>query len=64
MEQKRIPLNDNIIWWKYSKSIKNLSKSEKFFLSNAPKYLGARLFLFSLRANFTYFLKGILLKKK
>ena len=44
IEQKLIPLNDNIVWCKYSRVIKNLSKSGSFFLLNAPKYLGARLF--------------------
>ena len=43
-DQKRIPLNDNIAWWKYSSVSKDLLKSESFFLLNAPKYLDARLF--------------------
>ena len=44
IEQKRIPLNDNIVWCKYSRVIKDLSKSGSFFLLNSPKYLGARIF--------------------
>ena len=39
------------------------AKSGSFFLLNALKYFGAGLFLFSLYANFTYFLKYIPLKK-
>ena len=46
-EHKRIPLNDNIVWCKYSRVIKNLSKRGNFFLLNAPKYVGARLFILS-----------------
>ena len=44
IEQKRIPLNDNIVWCKRSRVIKDLSKSGSFFLLNASKYLDARLF--------------------
>ena len=44
IEQKRILLSDNIVWCKYSRVIKDLSKSESLFLLNARKYLGARLF--------------------
>ena len=44
IEQKRIPLNDNIVWSKYYRVIKDLSKSGSLFLLNAPKYLGASLF--------------------
>ena len=58
IEQKRIPLNDNIVWCKCSRDIKNLSKSGSLFLLNAPKYLGARLsetFLYSQRARFYVF---------
>ena len=43
LKQKRIPVNDNIVWCKYSRVIKNLSKSVRFVLLNAPKYLGARI---------------------
>ena len=43
-EQRRTPLNDNIVWCKYSIVIKDLSESGSFFSLNAPKYLGARLF--------------------
>ena len=44
IEHKRIPVNDNIVWCKYSRGIKNLSKSGSCFLLNYPKYLGATLF--------------------
>ena len=44
IEQRRTPLNDNIVWCKYSIVIKDLSESGSFFSLNAPKYLGARLF--------------------
>ena len=37
-DQKRIPMNDNIAWCKYSRVSKDLLKSESFFLLNAPKY--------------------------
>ena len=50
IEQKRISLNDNIVWCKNSRVVKDLSNSGTFILFNVPK-----LFLFSLRANFTYF---------
>ena len=43
IEQKRIPLN-NIVWYKYSRVMKDLSKSESLFLLNTPKHFGARLF--------------------
>ena len=57
-EQKHVPLNDHIVWCKYSRVIKDLSKSGSLFLLNAPKYLGARLsetFLYSQRARFYVF---------
>ena len=38
--KKRFPLNDNIVWCKYSRVIKDFSKSGSFFLLNAPKDLG------------------------
>ena len=43
-DQKRIPMNDNIAWCKYSRVSKDLLKRGSFFLLNAPKYLDARLF--------------------
>ena len=56
IEQKRIPLNDNIVSCKNSRIIKDFS----FFLLGLPKYLGTKLyyfiilfFFYSLRANFT-----------
>ena len=39
-------------------------KKWKLFLIKCPKILRRKTFLFSLSANFTYFLKGILLNKK
>ena len=39
-EHKWIPLNDNIVWCKYTRVIKNFSKSGSFFLLNAQKHLG------------------------
>ena len=57
IEQKCIPLNVNIVWCKNSRVTKELSKTDSFFLLNVPKY-----FLFSLRANVTYFLKNMPLK--
>ena len=63
IEQKRIPLNDNIVWSKYSKVIKDLSKRWKLFLIKCPEILRRETFLFFLHANFTYFLKYIPLKK-
>ena len=47
IQQKLIPLKDIIVWCKHSRVIKDLSKSGSFFLLNAPKYLGARLFILS-----------------
>ena len=44
IEQKRILLSDNIVWCKYSRVIKDSSKSESLFLLNPRKYLGARPF--------------------
>ena len=49
IEQKHIPFNDNIVWCKYSRVITDLSKKGNFFLLTAPKYLGARFFIFSTR---------------
>ena len=43
IEQKRILLSGNIVWCKYSRVIKDSSKSESLFLLNARKYLDARL---------------------
>ena len=54
IEQKHIPLNDNIVWCKYSRAIKNLSKKGSFFLLNAPKYLGARFFTLSTRKLYVF----------
>ena len=65
----QVRVSQNTLLWLFSNIkqkrsvIKDLLKSGSSFLFNAPKYLGARLILFSLRANFTYFLKCILLKK-
>ena len=42
IEQKCTTLADNIVWYKYSRVIKDLSKSESLSL-NPPNYLGARL---------------------
>ena len=56
-------LNDKIIvWCKYSRVIKDLSKSGNIFLLNVPNYSDTKL-LFSLRSNFVYSLKNIPLKK-
>ena len=44
IEQKRIPLNDNIVWYKNSRVIKDSSNSGSFFLSNVPKYSGTKHF--------------------
>ena len=44
IQHKRITLNDSIVWCKYSRVIKDLSKSGNFFLLNAAKYFGARSF--------------------
>ena len=63
IERKGISFNDNIIWCKYSRVIQDLSKSESFFLLNAPEILRRKTFLFSISANSTYFLKCISLKK-
>ena len=64
IEQRRTPLNDNIVWCKYSIVIKDLSKSGFLFLLNAPKYLGARLFYSLFVQTYTYFLKCIPPPKK
>ena len=64
IEQRRTPLNDNIVWCKYSIVIKDLSKSWFLFLLNAPKYLGARLFYSLFAQTYTYFLKFIPPPKK
>ena len=53
IEQKRIPLNDNIIWCKSSTVTKDLSNSDRYLTS-----------LLTLRANLTYFLKNIPHKNK
>ena len=42
IKQKRIPLNDNIVWSKNSRVIKDLSESGSFFLSNIPRCLGTK----------------------
>ena len=64
---RNIPLNYDIVWWKYSRVIKDLSKigskKWKLFLTECTEILRRRTFLFSLYANFTYFLKYIPLKK-
>ena len=44
IEQKRIPLNDSIVWCKNFSVTKDLSKSSNFFLLNVLKYLGTKLF--------------------
>ena len=54
IEQKRITLNDNIVWCKNSRGAKNLSNSGSFSLLSFPKYV---------RANVTYFLKNIFHRK-
>ena len=63
IEQKRIPLNDNIVWCKYSRAIKDFSKSGSYFLLNIPKYLGARLF-YSLYAQTLRVLWNVFFYKK
>ena len=63
IEQKRIPLNDNIVCSKYFRVIKDLPKSGSFFLLNAPKYLGARLF-YSLYAQTLRIFWNVFLSKK
>ena len=54
IERKRIPLNDNIVWCRYSRFIKDLSKGGSFFLLNAPKYLSARFFILSSRKFYVF----------
>ena len=54
IERKRIPLNDNIVWCRYSWVIKDLSKSGTFFLLIAPKYLSARFFILSSRKFYVF----------
>ena len=44
----------NIVWCKYSRVIKDLSKKGSFFLLNAPKYLGARFFILSTRKLYVF----------
>ena len=51
---EHIPLNDNIVWYKYSRVIKDLSKKGSFFLLNTPKYLGARFFILSTRKLYVF----------
>ena len=63
-EQRRTPLNDNIVWCKYSIVIKDLSKSGFLYLLDAPKYLGARLFYSLFAQTDSYFLKCIPSPKK
>ena len=63
IEHKRIPVNDNIVWCKYSRGIKNLSKSGSCFLLNYPKYLGATLF-HSLYAQTLRIFWNVFLEKK
>ena len=41
IEQKRIPLNDNIVWCKNFRVVKDLSNSDSFFLLN---YLSTKPF--------------------
>ena len=38
IKEKRIPLNDNIVWGKKSRVIQDLLISDSFFLSSDPKY--------------------------
>ena len=47
IEQKRITLNDNIVWCKNSSVVKDLSNSGSFFLLSFPKYLNIILFILS-----------------
>ena len=63
IKQKRIILNHNFVWCKFSRVIKDLPKSGSPFLIKCPGILRSETFLFSLRENFTYFLKCIPLKK-
>ena len=63
IQQKRIPLNDNIVWCNYSRVIRDLSKKGSFFLLNALKYLGARLF-YSIYVQKLLIFKNVFLSKK
>ena len=60
--QKRFPLNGNIVCANTPESSQIYQKVEAFFLLSA-RNTQALAFLFSLRANFMYFQKCILLKK-
>ena len=46
IDQKCIPLNDNIVWYKSYRVIKDLPSSDRFFLFNVPKYLSTKLLYF------------------
>ena len=54
LSRKHIPLNDNIVWCKYSRVIKDLSKKWSFFLLNTPKFLGGRFFILSTRELYVF----------
>ena len=58
IEQKRISLNDDIVWYKNSRVIKDLSNSNSFYLISVPKHF----FILSTR-KFHAFLKNIPHKK-
>ena len=61
---ERIPLNDNIVWYSHQRFVKKW----KFFLLNAPKYLGTRLlhslYVQTLRIFWNVFLSKKKTKKK
>ena len=59
-----LPFNDNIVWCKYTRVIKDLSKSGSFFLLNAEKYFGARLFYSLYAQTLRIFWNVLSLKKK
>ena len=61
---KRIPLNDNIVWCKYSKVIKDLSKSGSFFLIKCPEILRERDFFYFLYAQTLRIFWNVFLSKK
>ena len=63
IEQKPIPLNDNIVWCKHSRVVKDLSNSGSLFLLSFPKYLGTKVF-YSLYAQISRIFCKISLRKK
>ena len=64
IEQKRIPLNDNINRCKQLlQGHQRFVKKWKLFLVKCPEIFVHKTFLFSQLSDFTYFLKNISLKK-